>query len=84
MKILLILAHPDPASFSHAIALRSLEPLIRNGYQVVFHDLYTTECSVLWSRVHQTSGSNSWRKSRLQLKNIFRGERGFLSGESGD
>lgn len=40
MKISLILAHPDPGSFNHAIAKRARETLERNGHDVVFHDLY--------------------------------------------
>ncbi len=40
MKISLILAHPDPGSFNHAIAKRARETLERNGHDVIFHDLY--------------------------------------------
>jgi len=40
MKVSLILAHPDPGSFNHAIAKRARETLERNGHDVVFHDLY--------------------------------------------
>jgi NAD(P)H dehydrogenase (quinone) len=41
MRISLILAHPDPASFNHAIAHTALAALKRSGHQVAFHDLYT-------------------------------------------
>jgi len=40
MKISVILAHPDPASFNHAIAHSAVERLEHNGYQVFLHDLY--------------------------------------------
>lgn len=40
MKISLILAHPDPTSFNHAIAVCVAETLHRNGHEVNFHDLY--------------------------------------------
>ena len=40
MKILVILGHPNKASFSHAIATTVVEKLRRNGHDVVFHDLY--------------------------------------------
>ena len=40
MKILVILGHPNKASFSHAIATTVVETLRRNGHDVVFHDLY--------------------------------------------
>jgi len=40
MLISVILAHPDPASFNHAIAQTAVEALKANGHTVVFHDLY--------------------------------------------
>ena len=40
MKVSIILAHPDPGSFNHAIAKKARETLERNGHDVVFHDLY--------------------------------------------
>jgi NAD(P)H dehydrogenase (quinone) len=39
MNILLILAHPNPASFNHAIAAACAKTLSDNGHEVVFHDL---------------------------------------------
>ena len=40
MNILVILAHPDPASFNHAIADTVCNRIAANGHQLVFHDLY--------------------------------------------
>ena len=40
MNILVILGHPRPGSFNHAIAQAAIAELIRSGYQVNFHDLY--------------------------------------------
>jgi NAD(P)H dehydrogenase (quinone) len=40
MKISIILAHPDPASFNHAIARTALAQLTLNNHAVNFHDLY--------------------------------------------
>ncbi|MDH4271613.1 MAG: NAD(P)H-dependent oxidoreductase, partial [Candidatus Aminicenantes bacterium] len=40
MNVSLILAHPNPGSFNHAIAQAVLSRLKRNGYNVFFHDLY--------------------------------------------
>ena len=40
MIISLILAHPDPSSFNHAIAQSALHTLQSCGHQVFFHDLY--------------------------------------------
>lgn len=40
MTILVILAHPRPGSFNHAIAGTAVETLRGLGHTVVFHDLY--------------------------------------------
>jgi len=40
MNILLILAHPDPKSFNHAIAAEARSTLEECGHTVVFHDLH--------------------------------------------
>jgi NAD(P)H dehydrogenase (quinone) len=40
MKILVILGHPDPESFNHAIASVVCESLRSNGHMIMFHDLY--------------------------------------------
>jgi putative NADPH-quinone reductase len=40
MIISVILAHPDPKSFNHAIASAAVEAIKANGYRVFFHDLY--------------------------------------------
>jgi len=39
MKVSLILAHPNPGSFNHAIAHTAAEALRQNGHQVILHDL---------------------------------------------
>jgi NAD(P)H dehydrogenase (quinone) len=43
MKLSVILAHPDPQSFNHAIAKTAVAVLLENGYEVIFHDLYAEE-----------------------------------------
>lgn len=40
MQISVILAHPNPDSFNHAIAQTAAEALKANGHKVFFHDLY--------------------------------------------
>jgi putative NADPH-quinone reductase len=40
MRISVILAHPDPESFNHAIAQTVFDALKANGYSVSYHDLY--------------------------------------------
>lgn len=40
MNILLLLAHPDPASFNHAIARAVCTRVEENGHRLIFRDLY--------------------------------------------
>jgi NAD(P)H dehydrogenase (quinone) len=40
MNVSVILAHPRPGSFNHAIAQAALQALAEGGHQVAFHDLY--------------------------------------------
>ena len=40
MEILVLLAHPDPASFNHAIAQAACRQIEANGHRLIFHDLY--------------------------------------------
>jgi NAD(P)H dehydrogenase (quinone) len=40
MNISVILAHPVPGSFNHAIAEAAVDTLCRNGHAVSFHDLH--------------------------------------------
>lgn len=40
MNILVVLAHPNPGSFNHAIARAAVEELNKLEHRVVFHDLY--------------------------------------------
>lgn len=40
MKVSIILGHPSPGSFNHAIAARAVEVLRACGHEVSLHDLY--------------------------------------------
>lgn len=40
MRTVLIVAHPDPRSFTHAIADRMRGTLVSRGHHVIVHDLY--------------------------------------------
>jgi len=40
MKVMVILAHPDKASFNHAVAGSVVKILNANDHDVIFHDLY--------------------------------------------
>ena len=40
MKMLVIVAHPDPESFNHAIAKAVCDSMGNIGHRIMFHDLY--------------------------------------------
>lgn len=50
MQISVILAHPDPGSFNHAIAQAVVETIKTNGHTVFFHDLYQEKFDPLLHR----------------------------------
>lgn len=58
MPILVILAHPDPGSFNHAIAARAVSALESCGREVIFHDLYTEGFDPLLSAQEIPTGAN--------------------------
>jgi putative NADPH-quinone reductase len=49
MNISIILAHPNPGSFNHAIAKTAAEALRQNGHKVALHDLYEEQFPPLFS-----------------------------------
>ena len=49
MKAVIILAHPSPGSFNHAIADTACQTLQQHGHAVFFHDLYQEEFDPLLS-----------------------------------
>jgi putative NADPH-quinone reductase len=49
MNISIILAHPNPGSFNHAIANTAAEALLKNRHNVVLHDLYQEQFPPLLS-----------------------------------
>ncbi len=40
MNVLVVLAHPDPSSFNHALAAAAVQAAREQGHAVVLHDLY--------------------------------------------
>lgn len=49
MKISVILAHPRPGSFNHAIAGEVVSTLCKSGHEVIVHDLYAEKFDpLLW------------------------------------
>jgi putative NADPH-quinone reductase len=49
MNISIILAHPNPGSFNHAIANAAADALRQGGHQVILHDLYHEQFPPLMS-----------------------------------
>ncbi len=49
MKISVILGHPSPGSFNHAIAGAAVETLRSRGHEVRFHDLYAEQFDPLYT-----------------------------------
>jgi putative NADPH-quinone reductase len=47
MNISIVLAHPNPGSFNHAIASAAADTLRQHGHQVILHDLCQEEFSPL-------------------------------------
>lgn len=50
MNVLVILAHPNPRSFNHALAQRVSATLKRSHHHVIFHDLYNEKFNPLLSQ----------------------------------
>lgn len=40
LRVLVVLGHPTQGSFNHAIANAAVSRLHKNGYEVIYHDLY--------------------------------------------
>jgi len=49
MKVLVILGHPKPGSFCHAIAGTAVDALRAAGHEVIYHDLYAERFDPLLS-----------------------------------
>ena len=59
MKISVILAHPNPKSFNHAIYQEVLETLKNNGYNINAHNLYEEEFKPLLEGSELANGETS-------------------------
>jgi putative NADPH-quinone reductase len=57
MNISVILAHPNPGSFNHAIAGAAVGELRRNGHGVWFHDLHQEGFDPLLTAAELSSGA---------------------------
>lgn len=58
MQISIILAHPDPGSFNHAIAQSVVQKLKANGHAVFFHDLYQEKFDPLLGQAEAAKDSS--------------------------
>lgn len=70
MQISLILAHPDPKSFNHAIAHVAAEQLTRNGHRVFFHDLHAEGFDPLLPASEFPEGANLPGEIELHCREI--------------
>ncbi len=70
MLISVILAHPDPKSFNHAIAQTAVEALKSNGHKVFFHDLYKEKFDPLLSEKEIHEDATLPAKIREHCKEI--------------
>lgn len=55
MRVVVILAHPNPASFNHAIADRVVSTLREVGHHVILHDLYAEGFSAVMSAAERVA-----------------------------
>ncbi|MEM1163395.1 MAG: NAD(P)H-dependent oxidoreductase [Pseudomonadota bacterium] len=56
MHVLTIIDHPDPASFTHALAARFKHGAEASGHTVEFADLHAEEFNALWTRADVAYG----------------------------
>jgi len=50
-KVIIVVAHPNENSYNHAIANLAKNLLIKNGYEVIFHDLYKEKFDPIFTSV---------------------------------
>lgn len=72
MKISVILAHPDPKSFNHAIAQTAVEALKTNGHKIIFHDLYKEKFDPLLPAKEINEDARLSAKKKALRRNRFR------------
>ena len=64
MKALVVLAHPHPGSFNHAIARTVTDTVSEAGHEVVFHDLYAEGFDPLLQASETGAGDSPLRLRR--------------------
>lgn len=55
MKALIVIAHPNDASFSHAMAQAAAQTLYERGYSIVIHDLYVEQFDPILTTSEETT-----------------------------
>ncbi len=70
MNISVLLAHPDPRSFSHAIAHTVQDTMQKNGHHVFFHDLYREHFNPLLSAREIPKGVTLDEKIEIHCREI--------------
>jgi len=74
MKVMVVLGHPDEASFNHAIAMTAVEALEANGHEVIFHDLYAEHFDPVLTLEEMTSDEIPDAAVRAQCKELAAAE----------
>jgi putative NADPH-quinone reductase len=57
VNLLVVLAHPDPESFNHAVAAAAVRAARRQGHAVVLHDLHAEEFDPVLPAVETAKGA---------------------------
>jgi len=58
MNVLIVLGHPDDRSFNHALAETCKAQLIKNGHNVVFHDLYKEQFNAVLGSLNPSDNND--------------------------
>lgn len=68
MKAVVIVAHPNKASFNHAIAGRVRQTLENNGHEVLYHDLYEENFKPVFINEHENGKDELVLRHRRHMK----------------
>jgi putative NADPH-quinone reductase len=70
MKILIVLAHPEPKSFNYAMCQMAIKTLKENGHEVKVTDLYSMNFNPVYDRSNFTTIKNP-NFLKLQIEEIY-------------
>lgn len=73
MKILIVLAHPEPKSFNYAMFQTAIQTLEKNGHHVKTSDLYAMDFNPVYDRSNFTTVKNP-DFFKIQMEEIYASE----------